>query len=56
MWRLFFNRLLDFVNKWGLHRQLEILRRDGVLKKLNDLKYNAYDTEMSIAEAENGIS
>jgi predicted nucleotidyltransferase len=34
----------------------KILRRDGVLKKLNDLKYNAYDTEMSIAEAENGIS
>ena len=29
----------------------KILRREGILKKLNDLKYNAYDKEMSLAES-----
>jgi hypothetical protein len=34
----------------------KILRRDGVLKKLNDLKYTAYDSHMSSSEKEDGIS
>jgi predicted nucleotidyltransferase len=34
----------------------KILRRDGVLKKLNDLKYTAYDSHMSLSEKEDGIS
>ena len=29
----------------------KILRREGILKKLNDLKYNDYDKEMSLAES-----
>jgi len=33
----------------------KILRREGILKKLNDLKYNAYDKEISLAESKNGI-
>ncbi len=34
----------------------KILRRDGTLKKLNDLKHSAYDKEMSLPEKEDGIS
>ena len=33
----------------------KILRREGILKKLNDLKYNAYDKEMSLAENYDGV-
>jgi hypothetical protein len=33
----------------------KILRREGTLKKLNDLKYNAYDKELSLPESYDGI-
>jgi len=33
----------------------KILRREGILKKLNDLKYNAEEKEIDLAEPEDGI-
>ena len=34
----------------------KILRREGILKKLNDLKYNAEEKEIDLSEASHGIS
>ena len=33
----------------------KILRREGILKKLNDLKYNAEQKEIDLAELQNGV-
>ena len=33
----------------------KILRREGILKKLNDLKYNAEGKEIDLAELQNGV-